>query len=267
MARAVRLGLLVGLVVAGIYYAARLPLLTPVVTLRLPGGIRLLRLALTPLRQGALVIALLACMFAEGLAQGAPRLRGRGLAHTLPYWVLPVILTVAALILAERVRTPVERLRLAIDTAILLVAVPLLQLGTVEPGQRRFGYSRALLNAVVYGLACAAFLAISARYRLPLHRVPQLVLLSLLLTLELLRGLGLSVRWLWGSALLVALMMAELSWMLSLLALPAPLSGYLLFLAFFGVTGSLQLRFWKRLDWRFLLDVGAVAALVVFIVR
>ncbi len=266
MRRLERLGILLGLVVVGLGVSAYVPLPSPVLAFRPPGAFSPISITLTPARQVSLVVALLVCVGIDSILRADPRLVGAGLARTIPFWILPVTSVLAAFAVFEGLTGVWPQVLGLAAAAGLLFVIVVAQLHTLDSAGRWFEASRLGLNAVTYGLALLAFIV---AYRLPARELlaPALVALSsVALALELLQTTRASNRRIWGSALLVGLMMAQVAWALSTGVIPPLVSSFLLLLIFYGTTGVIQQHFWERLCARVAVEFAVVAALLLVLV-
>lgn len=266
MPRLERLGVLLGLVVMGLILSAYLPLPSPVLAFRPPGALAPISITLTPARQVSLVIALLACMAVDSLMRTHKRLAGAGFARSIPYWVLPTILILGAFGVYEGLGDATAQLLVLVGTAGLLALLVVAQLHTVDPEDRWFQVARLALNGVSYALALATFIA---AHRLPARSLlaPALVALAgFALALELLETTRASNGRIWGSALLVGLLMAEVAWALGTGVLSPLLTGFVLLVVFYAATGAVQQRIWGRLRAQVALEFAIVAVVVLALI-
>jgi len=263
-----RLGILLGLVVAGLGLSAYVPLPSPVLSLRLPGAISPISITLTPARQVSLVVALLACAVIDSIMRADPRLPDAGFARTVPYWVLPIFLILCAFSAFEGLAGAAQQVLGLAVTAGLLALLMVAQWLTLDPSGRWAQLARLGLNALAYGAALATFLT---AYRLPARALlaPLVVALaSLALALQLLETTRAPSGRVWGGAALVGLMMAEVAWALHAGILSPLATGLVLLLVFYGLSGAIQQHFWGRLTRRVAAEFAVVAACVlVLIVR
>lgn len=261
-----RLGILLALVVIGLGLSAYVPLPSPVLSLRLPGAFSPISVTLTPVRQVSLVVALLACVAIDSIMRAQPQLPDTGFARTVPYWVLPVFLILCAFGAFEGLTGALQQVLGLAAVAGLLGLLMLAQLQTLDPGSRWAQLARLGLNAATYGLALATFIT---AYRLPARALlaPLVVALaSLALALQLLETTRASTRRVWVSAALAGLMMAEVAWALNMGTFSPLATGFLLLLAFYGLTGVIQQLFWGRLTRQVAVEFAVVAVLVLAIV-
>lgn len=266
MPRLERLAILLGLVVLGLSLSASLPLPSPVLALRPPGALSPIGVTLTPARQVSLVVALLACLMVDGVMRTDKRLAGAGFARSIPFWVLPTLLILGAFGIYEGLTNAAAQALALATTAALLALLVVAQLHTLDLEGRWFEAARLGLNAVSYALALSTFIV---AYRLPARGLlaPAVVALaSFALALELLETTRTTDRRIWGSALLVGLIMAEVAWALSTGVLSPLLTGFVLLLVFYGTTGAVQQRFWGRLRAQVVLEFAVVAVVVLALI-
>jgi len=257
-----RLGILLGLVVAGLGLSAYVPLPSPVLAIRPPGALSPISIVLTPARQVSLVVAFLTCVAVDGIVRADERLAGVGFARSIPFWVLPALLVLGAFAVYERLSGTLSQALGLLGTAALLAILVVAQLHTLDPKDRWFEVARLGLNAASYGLALAVFVA---AYRLPARHLlapATVALVSTALALGLLETTRASNRRIWGSALLVGLIMAEVAWALSPGIFPPMHTGLVLLLVLYAATGTVQQQLWGRLRAQVALEFAIVAAAV-----
>ena len=256
-----RLGALVGLVVLGAGVSSYLPLPSPVLALSLPGAPFIITVPLTPARQVSLVVALLVSALVDHTMRQEQALQGAGLARTFPFWVLPGTIVLWAYPYYDALQGVWPRLAMLLGLGAAVGIVVLAQTRTLRPGEHLFGVARLALNAAAYGVALTCFYQLAILPMRALILVPLVAFASLLLALQILESTPISARLLWGSAALVALLMAELAWALSYGALAPLRASIVLLVTFYCMTGALQQHYWSRLRRGVVLEFGAVAAL------
>jgi hypothetical protein len=263
-----RLGILLGLVVVGLGLSPYVRLPSPLLSIHLPGALSPIAVTLTPALQISLVVTLLVCAAVDGIVCADRRLAGAGFARSIPYWVLPAFVTLGAFAVSERLSGPLWQVLGPVLAAALLGLLVVTQLHTIDPSERWFEGARLGLNVVSHGLALVVFIN---AYRLPARNVvaPAAVgLVSTALALELLATRRASDRRIWGSALVVGLVMAQVGWALSMGILSPLATGILLFLIFYGVVTAAQQRLWGRLRAQAAVELAIAAAVaLVLIVR
>lgn len=255
-----RLVILLGLVVVGLGISGYVPLPAPVLAFRPPGALSMLSIILTPARQVSLVVTLLACAVVDGIMQDHKRLAGSGLTGTMPFWVLPALLILAAFSLFEGLVGPLQRVLGLAAAALGVGLVVIAQLHTLDARDPWFGLARLGLNAVAYGLALTTYILVHILPSRGMVAVPLIAAISTLLALELFAGPRPRNRRRWGSAALVGLMMAEGAWVLGPGVVPPLVAGFLLLVVFYALTGILQQHFWGRLRRHVVIEFLAVAA-------
>ena len=266
MRRLERLGILLGLVVVGLGVSSNVPLPSPVLAFHLPGSLAPISITLTPARQVSLVVLFFACIGIDSILRADPRLVGAGLARTIPFWILPGIFVLVAFGLFEELSGVWPQVLGLAAAAGVLGLLVVAQLHTLDPSGRWFEVSLLGLNAVTYGLALAAFIV---AYRLPARELltPALVTFaSVALALHLFETTRASNRRIWGSALLVGLMLGEVAWTLSRGILSPLVSAFLLLLVFYGATGIIQQHFWGRLRPQVAVEFAIVAAAILALI-
>ena len=263
--RTERLALLLGVVVLGLGASRYLPLPSPVVALRLPGIPSIVTLTLTPVRQVSLVVGVLVCALVDDVVRHERRLASAGLSRTLPYWVLPVLLVLAAFSRFEALTGPAQQVAGLASSALVVGATVVAQMQSLDPGERWFAVARPGLYVLSYALALAAYYGAET---LPLRAfvaIPLVALISALLAMELLRSSQWSTRRTWGWAALVGLMMAEVAWALGPGVLSPRLASLVLLAVFYVLTGVLQQHLWGRLQRQVALEFAAMAAVALVV--
>jgi len=254
------------LVVLGLGISPYVSLPSLVLAFRLPDTPAIASFTLTPTYQVGLVVVLLAWVILAGLARADWRLRRAGLGGLASFWALPTCLILGAFALFERLDGPLPRMFGMASAAIALGLTVIAQFRTLNATDPWFEVARLGLNAVAYALALGLFVLIDLLPLRPLVAAPLAMLGSVALTLELWRSAPVNSRRLWIIAALVGLMTAGLVWALSRSALRPLAAGFLLLLAFYGMTWPLQQRLWGRFDRRAAIELLAVVAIALALV-
>lgn len=252
---------LLGLLVVGLGLSDYLPLPSPVLALRPPGGLSGLELSLTPARQVSLVVALLACAVVDGTMRDHSRPASAGLAQTAPFWVLPGLTILVAFALFEGLAGPLLKVLGMAGAALSVILIVTAQLHTLDLRDPWFGLARLGLNTVAYAVAFVIYLLAQTLPSRGAAATPLVAASSALVAAQLLASPRSSARRTWGTAALVGLMMAEVAWALSPGVVTPLVAGFVLLLVFYGLTGVLQQHLWGRLERRVVVEFFVVAAL------
>jgi hypothetical protein len=215
----------------------------------------------------AFALAVLAASGAESVVSAHPSLatvslRKRG--RTLPYWALPMGLTIIITMLLTRLPTPlIQVLALLLSSGLFILAFFSLYM-TVEPGQQGFRRSRLVLNLLTYAAAVVLFLFVYQTRARSLVSATLVAVTAMLLAVELLRSSTQSTATVLNYGAAVGLILGQVTWALNYWPLPNLTAGLLLLLIFYILVSfaqsGLQGRLTARVVWEFV--VVAVAALI-----
>lgn len=215
----------------------------------------------------AFALAILAASGAESVVSAHPSLatvslRKRG--RTLPYWALPMALTIIVTMLLTRLPTPlIQVLALFLAAGLFILAFFSLYL-SVEPGQQGFRRSRLVLNVLTYAAAVALFLFVYQTRARSLVSATLVAVTAMLLAVELLRSSTESTATVLNYGAAVGLILGQVTWALNYWPLPDLTAGLLLLLIFYLLVSfaqsGLQGRLTVRVAFEFL--IVAIVALV-----
>ena len=216
-------------------------------------------------------LAVLAASGAESVVSAHPSLatvslRKRG--RTLPYWALPMGLTIILTMLLTRLPTPLIQVLALLLTAALFILVFFSLYITVEPGQEGFRRSRLVLNALTYAAAVVLFLFVYQTRARSLVSATLVAVTAMLLAVELLRSSTQSTATVLNFGAAVGLILGQVTWSLNYWPLPNLTAGLLLLLIFYLLVSfaqsGLQGRLTARVAWE-LFFVALVALLLLAI--
>ena len=142
----------------------------------------------------------------------------------------------------------------------MLALVVICQYHSIDPLDRGYRAARLILNMVTYAIALIFFVTIySARLR-SIISATGVLLVSGVLTLELLRKGEDKVLPIWLYAGIAGILMGELTWALNYCAIDARVGGAFLLLIFYVLTGLAQQYLWHRLNRRVVIEFSIVCA-------
>jgi hypothetical protein len=215
---------------------------------------------------GALLVGL--CVAGvDALVRSAPGLEMVGLTYTATFWILPVLVTLAAFTaVPQQLGQPFQWVTTLFLLSVLLAAVVAAEYGTVALTGGAQRTARLVLNVAVYGAAFALYSSVYALHLRGLLSGPVLAALTFLLAIELLRGtqeqLSLTVLY----AAIVALLIGELTIPLNWLGLSSLAGGAALVILLYAFGGVAQQHLAGRLTPRVALEFTGVAAFGMLVV-
>ncbi len=155
-------------------------------------------------------------------------------------WILPSLLVVGTyLFLRLFDNAPVQILGTIISSMVLLVVI-IAQYYTVGRQERLYGWANIGLNLATYIAGFLIFSAIYVNKWRALQAAPIVGIVAFLLTYELLRQSKAPTRQLLVYSLVVALIMAQVMWLLSYWLLSVLTGGMALLLVFYVLVGIMQ---------------------------
>jgi hypothetical protein len=210
-----------------------------------------------------LVAVLLVVMCVAGvdaLVRSAPGLARVPLRYTSTFWILPGLITFAAVTaVPQQLGEPLDWLASLGFLSALLATVVAAEYGTVATEGRSHRIARLILNIAVYAAAFALYASVYALRVRALVSGPILLVVTFLLAVELLRGsreqLGLTIVY----AMIVALLIGEMAIPLNWLSLTSLAGGAALVILFYAVGGISQQHLAGRLTPGIALEFVAVA--------
>lgn len=203
------------------------------------------------------LLALLAGAGTEAVVRAHPLARTGRLRLTMRFWALPVALTLIAAVVQPLASSVLYWAVGVLGFALLLGTVMFALVYSLDPQGVGYRRARTLLNLTCYAIALALFLLIPPEWEAPAR---SLILggVTLLLTLELLRGTQLGGQKVGLYASVVALVVTEVTAALSLTGLSTLSSGLLLLLLFYLLVGMAWQSLLRRLNRRVVLEFAAV---------
>ena len=225
-----------------------------------------LTVPLSGLTQLAVVMIGLACSGADAVIDAHPLNRRRTLAFAAVFWALPGVLVMTSLLLVRELPWWGYRLPFVLASGGLLAAVITAQYRTVASDDPRLREARLSLNVLSYVLAAYFFVFLYGTRVRSVLSATSVLIISLMLSLELLRGRREEIGRSWIYAGVVGMLMGEATWVLNYAALDARAGGGLLLVLFYVMTGLAQQHLWGRLTRRVVIEYLALGlAALVFI--
>jgi len=219
---------------------------------------------------GALLAALVASG-TESVVRAHPRTRvgamraGRQLDLTLissnhwVFWALPVALVVVALFLLPV--TPSQSYWL-LGLMLTGAALGLSMAGifyTIDPFARGYRRARLGMNALTYAVALVLFLVVYRSRARSIVSATEVMLVSGLLALELLRGSGRPMLMITLYAGITALVLGQVTWALNYWRLASLTGGLVLLVVFYDVVGLAQNALQGRIGRRVIIEYGLIS--------
>ncbi len=259
MPRSDRLGALVILVMLGLMLSGLVDL--PVRELRLVFLGSDLALRFPGRAQLGIVLAALVCAGVDSIMRRHPLVQHRPLDYTITFWVLPSLLTLSGLIVLNSLAWWGYRIVFIGIVGILLTLIIVAEYRSVDPNDTAQWPARWGLNAAVYLAALIFFVSLYGSKLRSVMSATGVMTSSTLLALDLLRGAQGSSKRIWIYAVLVGVLMGELTWALNYCSTGARTGGALLLLVFYCLTGLLQQYLWGRLSRHVVMEFGTVGVI------
>jgi hypothetical protein len=196
----------------------------------------------------------------EGIVRVHPNIEAARVRYTFTFWPLPVLVTLAGAALLPRLfpHRPLWVGGLA-AMGLFLALVVVSEHLTLDPDDPRSRWARLGLNLMSYAAALALYGAIYATRTRSLLSATAVLLASIPLALELLRGTVGQMGRTWLYALVVALIMGEATWALNYWSIGTLTGGALLLLTFYLAAGLAQQHLLGQLTRRVLLEFALIS--------
>ncbi len=253
-----RMSLVISLILLGLILASAIQLPAWQVNLDVLGSPLTLGVSRVTLITAVLVA--IACVGAETLLRAHPALTAASTRYTATFWILPILVTVAATLMVPPLFP--HRLwwlaALAV-TYVGLAVVFIAEYREVDPADPGYGNARLTLNLVTYVAAFVLYVSILGTRTRSLISATAVVLVTIPLCLELLRSTEKSFDRTWIFAFLTGLVMGEMTWALNYWSVSGLIGGTMLVLIFYVVTGIAQQYLLGRLTRRVLLEFAVTA--------
>lgn len=205
-----------------------------------------------------LLLAGLVASGAEAVVRAHPRAQAGEMGPHWVLWALPVALIIVSLLLLPVAPSRLYwLLGLIVTGAVLSLSMAGIYY-TIDP--YAVGYRRARLgmNAMTYGVALMLFLVVYRTRVRSIVSATEVMLVSTLLALELLRGSERPLILVGINAAVVGLVLGQATWALNYWRLDSLTGGLVLLLLFYNVVGLSQNTLQGRLNRRVLLEYGLI---------
>jgi hypothetical protein len=174
------------------------------------------------------------------------------------FWALPVALVVVALFLLPV--TPSQSYWL-LGLILTAAALGLSMAGiyyTIDPFARGYRRARLGMNALTYAVALVLFLVVYRSRARSIVSATEVMLVSGLLALELLRGSGRPMLMITLYAGITALVLGQVTWALNYWRLASLTGGLVLLVVFYDVVGLAQNALQGRIGRRVIIEYGLI---------
>jgi hypothetical protein len=185
------------------------------------------------------------------------------------FWILPGLVTVAAAAVVPPLFANKVLWLIGLGLTYLSLALVLMaEYHVVDPADPLYGRSRVALNLFTYVAAFVLYAAIYVTRTRSLLSSTAVVVVSIPLAIELLRGTEEGMPRAWTYALVIGLIMGQVTWALNYWGMSGLMGGIWLLMVFYVSTGVVQQHLLGRLSRRVAVEYGLVAlvalALVLF---
>lgn len=209
------------------------------------------------------VLVAMVCVGTDHVVHSHWRIHLRRKRYVLTLLILPALLTFGAFLF---IRLPVFATGTAVVagllvTAFLLYAVITCQYHTIDPDDSLYPFARFSLNLIGYLVAFSLFAAIySSKIRSSVSAT-AIIIISVLISLELLRGTESGVQRTWLYAAIVGIAMGQITWALNYWVISGLAGGLFLLVVFYILSGIVQNHLLGKLNPRLAVEfciVGTV---------
>jgi hypothetical protein len=183
-----------------------------------------------------------------------------GLADTAMYLFVPVLFALAAAVFFHHISAGLWNVPAAVGSALLFAWAVNAEYLTVEVSAQTYPLARLALSVVSHLTAFALFVVVSTSGLALAPALLAVALVTLLLTVDMLRELEISNTALFAYAAAAAAVTAEVRWAAYFLALPDFFAGGLLLIVFYELNGLLQSYLSGQLDRRAMSEFGGVGS-------
>ncbi|MCL5264568.1 MAG: hypothetical protein M1343_05145 [Chloroflexi bacterium] len=209
----------------------------------------------------AVVLTAMVCVGTDQVIHSNRSVHLRRKRYAVTLWILPALLVLGAFLF---LRLPFFATGLAVvvgllATAALLYAVITAQCHTVDTDGSYYGLARFALNLISYLTAFSLFAAIySSKIRSSVSATAILII-SILVCLELLRGTEQNVMRTWIYSFVIGVILGQVTWALNYWVISGLVGGLFLLVVFYVLSGIAQNHLLGKLSARLAVEFGVVA--------
>jgi hypothetical protein len=174
------------------------------------------------------------------------------------FWGLPIALTIVAILLLPLAPSVVYWVIGLIATGLALGFSLAGIYYTVDPFQPGYRRARLGLNALTYAAALLLFLVVYSTRVRSIVSATEVMLVSGLLALELLRGSGWPMLMIALYAAITGLLLGQVTWALNYWRLASLTGGLVLLVVFYDVVGLAQSALQGRISRRVIIEYGLI---------
>lgn len=194
----------------------------------------------------------------EAVVRSHPRSQAGELGPHWPLWALPVALIIVTLLLLPVAPSRSYWLLGLILTGVMLGLALAGIYHTMDPFATGYRRARIGMNALTYGVALALFLLVYRTRARSIVSATEVMLISGLLALELLRGSERAPGLIGLYAGITGLVLGQATWALNYWRLDSLTGGLVLLLLFYNIVGLSQHALQRRINRRVLLEFGLI---------
>ncbi|MHB9032136.1 MAG: DUF5656 family protein [Anaerolineae bacterium] len=251
----------IGLVVLSLLLASLITLPTRLLTLNVLGSE--LTLKIDTAVQFGLLATLLVCLGSELAIRTHPYLPDTSFGYSVTFWILPGVITFSSFLLLPTFVDWPYRFGFIFVVALLLYLVLSMQYHSMDPSGGSSWSARLVLQVAVYLAALIFFVQISSSAMRAIVSATSVLLVSAMLSLELVRELESRSGRIWFYAFSIGLLMSEFKWILNYVKIDARIGGAALLLLFYLLTGLTRSNLQKRLSGRVILEYSFIVIIAV----
>lgn len=263
-----RLSVVVSLVLLGLVIALLVDIPTRTLTTYVFGSP--LTVPISGQRVVSTILIALAIAGADYVLREHPRYRNAGVRYVSLFWILPGIVTLAAVwYVPQLMASPVVWLAGLLFSGFVLASVIAAEYITIESDEPLAIRARLYLNLVTYVAALMLFTSIYGTGVRSLVSGPATIIVTTVLALALLRIEPRSLGRTWAYSLVIGLILGQVIWALNYWNLSTLGGGVLMLLIFYFCSGIAQQELLGRYSRRVLIEyigITAVSLLILVVV-
>lgn len=220
----------------------------------------------------AIPLLVLAASGVEAVVRAHPLAQAGEIPYTWILWSLPCALVLTAAQLLPLIPARITWLIVLMLTGFLLAAISMIIYHSIDEDDRYYRLSRVALNFITYAVVLFLFLIVYQSRARSVLSGTLTTAIGTLLTIELLRGAGstikpVALRQVLTYGLLCGLVLGEATWVLNYWQLPSLTGGFLMLLMFYLLVGLAQQGIagaWRRIVVLEFLVIGVVGLFLIW---
>ncbi|MBN1218201.1 MAG: hypothetical protein JXM69_04675 [Anaerolineae bacterium] len=214
----------------------------------------------------AFLLAGLAMAGTDTVIRSHPDLPGRRMAYLAPFWMLPGLLVILATQTLGLTPNPVVWAVALVGIGLLLWLTIIAQYRQISPTPTVYRWGYLWQKLLAYGLALAFFLLIYQTRSRGALSATSILLVSGMISLALLRQNPETIARVWVFAVVIGLIMGQITWALNYWRTSALSASLCLFLLFYVLTGLAQQQLLGKFSRRTIWEFGAITIVALLVI-